>query len=388
MRRTTVLVVLLLPLLALLAGGCSDDDGGDDGASGTTALGPDFGPGDEPEGLVLGAVISQSGSAAAYGTSQQRGIELAADELGFGDAALIMVDDESDEQAGTLAMDSVLAANVSAVIGPTLSPVAAAADPSAQVAQVPVLAASNTTLDINAIGDHIWRVTLSESAMIPQAIAGADAEYDLTTAAIISQPSDAYSVGAADAFRAGAAANGVEVVADVTYDDGDDLAAVLTEATANGPSALFLAARSDFAASLLVSIDQLGLTQHLIGSNGFNAPEVFDAAGDAVNGLIVAAPWNAEIDNAESEAFVEAYREAYDEEPDAFAATAYASVQLAVAAAAQSDGTTAADIQAGLAELGEIDTVLGRFRFDENREPQYPAAVQIVEDGRFVLLAD
>jgi branched-chain amino acid transport system substrate-binding protein len=176
------------------------------------------------------------------------------------------------------------------------------------------------------------------------------------------------------------------VVADVTYDDGEDVAAVLNEATASSPSALFLAARSDFAADLLVTIDELGLTQHLVGGNGFNAPEVFETAGDSVNGLIVAAPWNAEIDNAESEAFVEAYRAAYDEEPDAFAATAYASVQIAVAAAAQRDGTTAADLQAGLAELGEIDTILGRFSFDTNREPQYPAAVQIVEAGTFVLL--
>jgi hypothetical protein len=38
------------------------------------------------------------------------------------------------------------------------------------------------------------------------------------------------------------------------------------------------------------------------------------------------------------------------------------------------------------AELGEIDTILGRFRFDADREPHYPAAVQIVEAGRFVLL--
>ena len=290
MRRTAVLVALLLPLLALVAGACNDDDGGDDGTSGTTVLGDDFGPGDEPEGLVIGSVLSQTGSAAPYGSSQQQGIELAADELGFGDAALIIVDDESTEEAGSLAMDSVLAANVGVVIGPTLSPVAGAADPSAQAAQVPVLAASNTTLDIAAIGDHIWRVTLSETAMIPQAIAGADAEYDLTTAAIISQPSDAYSVGVAEAFRTGAAEHGVEVVADVTYDDGEDVAAVLTEATAGAPDALFLAARSDFAADLLVSIDELGLEQHLVGGNGFNAPEVFEAAGDAVNGLIVAAP--------------------------------------------------------------------------------------------------
>ena len=45
-----------------------------------------------------------------------------------------------------------------------------------------------------------------------------------------------------------------------------------------------------------------------------------------------------------------------------------------------------AALEAGLVDLGEVDTVLGRFSFDAEREPAYPAAVQIVEGGRFVLL--
>lgn len=395
MFRRVLLISTIM--LALVASACSDGGGGGDDASTTsgvdlTELGPEGSLPPAPEGLeglVIGSVVSETGSGAPYGVTQARGTELAVEQLGLPETALMTVDDESTDEGGVLAVDSIIAANAAVIIGPTLSPVAAVADPAAQEAGVPVLAATNTTLDVAAIGDHVWRISLSEQTMIPQAIAGAQATGELATAALISQPSDGYSAGAADAFRAGAAQHGVELVADLTYEEGGDLEALLTEATAADPDALFLAARSDFAADLLLAIEELELDQRLVGGNGFNAPEVFEAAGDAIDGLIVAASWNPEIDVEMSREFVEAYREAYDgDEPDAFAAQAYAAVQVAAAAARQAGGTTAADIQRGLTELGEIDTVLGRFSFTPEREPTYPAAIQVVEDGRFVLLSD
>jgi branched-chain amino acid transport system substrate-binding protein len=385
MRKLSILLVVFFAATSVA---CSGDDGsssadssdGDEPARTTTT-------GVVPEGFLIGSVASITGFDAPSGTSQEMGTQLAASSFGLAGPRLVSVDDESTDDGAVIAVESILAANPSVIIGPTSSSAATSADPLAQQAQVPVLAATNATLDIAAVGDHVWRVSLSEGALIDQAIGGAQAAGPLSTAALISQPADDYSIGVAEAFRAGAGQHDVELLADLTYEDGDDVASLLSEAVAGGPDALLLAADGDLAGDLLRTADELDLDQRLIGSEAFMAHDLLDTSADKMEGLIVAAPWNVEGDDPASQEFVSAFKEVHDdEEPDSFAAQGYAAVQIALAAAEAGGGYTAADIQAGLADLGEIDTVLGRFSFDENREPTYPAAVQVFENGRFVLL--
>src|SRR5262249_23213835 len=60
--------------------------------------------------------------------------------------------------------------NVTAILGPTISTQALAADPLAQAAGVPVVASSNTASGITTIGDYIFRTSLPESAVIPNTV--------------------------------------------------------------------------------------------------------------------------------------------------------------------------------------------------------------------------
>jgi len=280
--------------------------------------------------LRIGSVGSLTGSAEPYGASQQRGTELAVTLETIPDTIrsvdLLPLDDGSDPQTGAEVFSELIAQGVSVILGPTLSPVAEVADPLAQSVGVPVLAVTNTTLDIGAIGDGVWRVTLSESRMLPQGIAAIQELEGVTSAALVYDTSDDYSRGAAAAFRAGASAEGLELVAEVGFDPGadpgPDYRQVLTDAANSGADALLFAARSTPAVELLRAAETLGITQVLLGSNGFNAPEVLDAAGSASEGLIVVAAWNPDLDESASKAFVDAYQERHGTEPDAFAASA------------------------------------------------------------------
>lgn len=343
--------------------------------------------------LVVGSVASVSGSAAPYGLSQEAGTELAV-EMEATDAGvpirLESDDDASTPDIGTEAFNRLISDGVSAILGPTLSPVAAVTDPLAQAVGVPVLAVTNTTLDLEAIGDLVWRVTLSENAMIPQTLEVARDLRDVSTAVLISDDTDDYAIGAAGAFRSGAEEVGIDLLDDVTFDpttlDAAGWRQLVGEAAATGADALLLAARSDPAVQLLLAADAQAVTATLVGGNGFNAPEVLTAAGAAADGLLVSASWNPEIDVPASRAFVVAFEERYQRTPDAFAAQGYAGVQILVAAAQAGGGTSRQAIASGLDRLGELDTVLGALRF-EGREAVYPAAVQEVQGGTLGLLA-
>lgn len=343
--------------------------------------------------LIVGSVASISGSAAPYGMSQQAGTELAV-EMEATDAdvpiRLESDDDASDPDLGTEAFNRLISDGVSAILGPTLSPVAAVTDPLAQAVGVPVLAVTNTTLDLEAVGDLVWRVTLSENAMIPQTLAVASELRGVSTAVLLSDDTDDYSIGAAAAFRTGTDEVGIELLDDVTFDpatlDPIGWRRLVSDAAATGADALLFAARSDPAVQLLLAADAEAVTATLVGGNGFNAPEVLAAAGAAADGLLVSASWNPGIDVPTSRAFVAAFEERYQQTPDAFAAQGYAGVQILVAAAGAGGGTSRQAIASGLEGLGALDTVLGTLRF-EGREAVYPAAVQEVQGGVLELLA-
>lgn len=385
-RRMSIVAVVAVVLLAMVSSGCATDADDTAGASTDSATSTDG-------TLVVGSVASMTGSAQPYGVSQQAGTELAVSaESAATDVPLRLesADDASTAQTGTEAFNRLISVGASAILGPTLSPVAAVTDPLAQAVGVPVLAVTNTTLDIGAIGDLVWRVTLSERAMIPQTLEVARDLRGVTSAVIVEDGTDDYSRGAAAAYRAGVDAVGIDLLDDITFDpaslDAGGWRQLVAQAAATGADALLLAARSDPAVQLLVAAEAEAITATLVGGNGFNAPDVLSGAGSAADGLLVSASWNPAIDEPESQAFVAAYTARYGTTPDAFAAQGYAGVELLIAAAEAGGGTSRQALATGLTQLGTVDTVLGQVRF-EGREAVYGAAVQEVRDGTLGLLA-
>ena len=111
--------------------------------------------------VPIRAVLSLTGAAASYGESQQKGLELAEEELAEKEGVtyeLTIEDDQTDPRQGITLFDEFVAADVSLIIGPTLSNAALQADPIAQEAGVPVLGISNTAAGVTDISDYILRV--------------------------------------------------------------------------------------------------------------------------------------------------------------------------------------------------------------------------------------
>ncbi len=120
-----------------------------------------------PASIKIGVVETLTGDNSAYGISIRKGIELAAEEinasklLGGSRLVLVVADDKADKQEGISVFNKVINDDkVSAIVGPTLSGTAFAADPIAQKAGVPVLGTSTTAVGITAMGDHIFRDSL------------------------------------------------------------------------------------------------------------------------------------------------------------------------------------------------------------------------------------
>ena len=367
MRRIRVVLPALALILAVVAAACSSSS-----ASGSK------------EPMTVASIASSTGSGAPYGVTQQNGTVLAVNELANGSINLRTYDDLSDAQAGTDAMKKAISDGASIVLGPTLSPVAVSADPIAQAAGVPVLGVTNAVLDMASIGNVVWRVSLSENAMVSASVKYAASKKTVKNAVLIWEPSDGYSAGSAESFRAAAKASSIAITSEQKYVDGStSVDSIASAAMAGAPDAIFFALRSAVADDFLVATGSSKAVR--VGGNGFNSAAVIASSGASADGLIVSGSWNINSTNSQSKSFVESYTKANNVAPDSFAAQGYAAIQVVLAAMKNAKSTSASDIQAALSKIGTVQTVLGPFGYDSAHEPTYPAAVQIVQGGAFTL---
>ncbi|MCB0232578.1 MAG: ABC transporter substrate-binding protein, partial [Anaerolineae bacterium] len=228
------------------------------------------------------------------------GILLAAQQINdqklLGDATLAIVceDTAGDKAQAINAFQKLINQDkVVAILGPTLSNSAFAADPVAQEAGIPVLGSSNTAAGITDMGNYVFRDSLPESDVIPNTIVVTKDKLGYSKVAVMYGNDDQFTQSGYDVFAEALAGSGTEVVATETFAKGDtDFSAQLTKIAALEPEALIVSALAEEAANIMIQARQLGLDVPIIGGNGFNSPKLAEIAGPAAEGAISGAAWN------------------------------------------------------------------------------------------------
>lgn len=345
--------------------------------------------------VAVGAVWSLTGAAAVYGTSQKNAAALAVDQinksgmLGSAQIKLSTEDDRSTKEGAIAAFEKLINQDkVVAILGPTLSNSAVAADPMAQDKKVVVLGVSNTASGITEIGNYIFRDSLPESAVIPNTIKATKQKLGYTKVAVMYGDDDAFTKSGYDVFKKALTDDGVTILTTETFKKGDtDFSAQLTKIKSLGPEAIVVSALAEEAAGIMSQARQLGIPDSVpfIGGNGFNSPQLAKLAGKAAEGAISGAAWFISANNPGNQEFVAAYKAKYNSDPDQFAAQTFAGFYIlanAIKTAGSADSTAIRD---ALAKTKDLDTVLGKFSFTDAREPVHQPVVQVVKNGKFDL---
>jgi branched-chain amino acid transport system substrate-binding protein len=340
--------------------------------------------------VKIGVIADVSGSAGAYGTTQKNAFDLAAEDLASGkiDAggATLQFDvqDGASDPAQVVTLTQKFTTDGTALlIGPTLSSEAKKADPIAVKAGLPILAISNTAQGITAQGPCVFRDSLAEEQVVPEAIAKIVKSLKPKTAAIIYGDDNQFSKTDFEIFKDVLAKNHIELVDVETYHTGDaDFKAQLTKIADKKPDLLVVGSLLAEAVKILAQVKQTGITAHIVGGNGLNSPKLMELAGPAAENVIVGAAYflgNSFTGNA---AFVERYTKKFGTGPDQFAAQAYAAAQVA-ALAVKSGATTPDAFCSTLKKLPVIQTVLGPIAFEPTRDVRAASAILQVKNGKF-----
>lgn len=344
------------------------------------------------ETVKIGAAFSLTGNAAVYGAQQKAGVLQAVEDVnkshkltGITLEAIVEDDATSKEQGIAVFQRFINKDKVSAIIGPTLSTTATAADPIAQQSRTPVVAVSNTSpKGITDIGDYIWRISLTEAQVIPSALKIVHAKLKFKNAALLYGNDDVFTKAGFDVMKAALEKDGIPIVEIQTFATKDrDFNAQLTALKSKNPDFLMVSALAEQAAGIVTQARQLGWNVHIMGGNGFNSPAFIKNAGQAAEGVFVGTAWNKPSPDPVNQRFIAAMK-AKGIDPDQFCAQSYTGV-LVVAEAIKQAGMKGGrnDIKAGLAKVKDLPTPLGTFSFLPDRDGNHRAAIQMVKGGKF-----
>ncbi len=390
MRRTFGCLAIVLACLTLFIACGSDNSDTVDSLDSTTSTGSPA-P-NAPIEANIGFVLTLSGPSAVFGQSQLKGVQLALDEINKEDAIpslkiqATIRDDAGDKDQGMAVFRELFSAGTHAIIGPTLSNTALSTDPLAQAEQIPVLGVSNTAFGITDIGNFIFRNSLTEADVVPQTIAAVADKLQPATAALLFANDEAFSRSSGEIMRNALQEHNIQILAEYQFSTNDtDFRSQLEMVREANPDILIVSALLTPATQIVIQSRELGLNQPVVGGNGFNTPQLLANAGAAAEGIIVGAAWNIASENALSREFAENFRSAYNEDPDQFAAQAYAGVYIMAEALKNAKGTDAETLRSELAKIRDLNTVLGSFSFSDNRDAMHDAVVQQASEGKFII---
>ena len=340
--------------------------------------------------VKVGVIADVTGSAGAYGTAQRNAYDLAADDLKSGklDAGganlTFDVSDAASDPAQVVTLTQKYSTDGSALlIGPTLSGEAKKSDPIAVQAGLTILATSNTAQGITAMGPCVFRNSLAEEQVVPEAVDRIVRAWKPKTAAIIYADDNQFTKTDYEIFRDALTKRGVDIVDVETYHTNDvDYKAQLTKIAEKNPDVLVVGSLVQDAVKIIAQAKQIGLRAKMIGGNGLNSPQLMQLAGNAADGVVVGAAYFVGNNYAGNHAFVERYTKKFGSAPDQFAAQAYAAAQI-VARLVKGGVTTSDGFCTGFRTLPIVDTVLGPIAFEPSRDVRAASAILQVSRGQF-----
>jgi branched-chain amino acid transport system substrate-binding protein len=383
MRRAAVGLVGVL-LLASCGGGTATPSGNP--ATATVAA-------PKPD-IKIGLATAKSGAANFYNPQQSNGAALAVDQIntagGIAGAKLqlIVEDDGSVRDQGITAFRKFIEQDkVVAILGPTLSAVAAGAHPVAQAAGVPVIAISNTGLGI--VGkceygpcDWIFRASLGEQSAVPETVKAATQKLGLKKVVII-YGDGKFELDDLTIFKEAFKANGVTVSKEIAYTAKDvDFAPFVTQAKGENPDAVVASSLAGPAGKILDEVAKQMPGKRVIGGNGLNSAALLSNANAGL--MVVGTAWSKASTDKTNTDFVAAYKTKFGADPDQFAAQSYtAMIVLADALKRSSTATDRAAVKKALEGVSGLATPLGAFSFTTDHDVKQPTFVMTVKDGQF-----
>ena len=237
--------------------------------------------------IVIGEFASMTGAQATFGSSTDKGVQLAAAEINKAggidghQVAIHLENDEGQPDAAATAVKKLITEDKAiAILGEVASKNSIAAAPFCNSNKVPMISPSSTNPKVTQTGPYIFRVCFIDPFQGTVAAKFVTGTLKAKTAAILYDKTSDYSNGLQDFFQKAFIAQGGKVLLVRTYQAGDpDFRSSLTTIKAANPDILYVPGYYNEVGTIARQARQLGITAPLVGGDGWESPKLIEGAG-------------------------------------------------------------------------------------------------------------
>ncbi|HZJ90908.1 MAG TPA: ABC transporter substrate-binding protein [Oscillospiraceae bacterium] len=384
-KRKLASVLLVMLSIIMLVTACGKADGGKDK--------PDAGE----ETIKIGGLAPLTGNVSVYGIAVNNGVKLAIAEANAAGGLLgkkidyIVYDEKGDSVEATNAYNRLVNDDkIVALIGDVTSGPTIAVAQRAARDNMPMITASGTAADITKQGDNVFRACFIDETQGDLMAAFMAKNLKLGKAAILYNVSDNYSQGLTDAFVARCKAEGIEVVAEENYSDGDkDFKTQLTRIAAANPEVLYVPNYYNDNIMIVRQAKQVGLDVAFMGGDGWDgvlSENVIGTEKNDADGSYFTNHYAQDDPNEDLQSFLVSYREEYKMEAVSFAALGYDAARMMLQAIEEAGSTDSQAIIDAMKNI-KFKGITGDITFDENNNPIKTVSIISIVDGEYTLFA-
>ncbi|MBI2252205.1 MAG: ABC transporter substrate-binding protein [Armatimonadetes bacterium] len=344
----------------------------------------------EGDFIKVGAYMPLTGDFSTFGESTVRGINIAINEINrsgglLGKKIKLIIEDTMCKPDGAaqavqklISQDKVLV-----VLGEIASSNSLAAAPICQRSRVPMISPSSTNPKVTEVGDYIFRVCFIDTFQGEVMAKFAAGILKAKTAVLLIDNSSDYSKGLSDFFKKNFLKLGGKVIAAEFYMQGDkDFTGQLTKIKALKPDVIFIPGYYNEAGLIAQQARQLGITQPLLGGDGWDSPKLIEIGGTAIENSYFSNHYNVEGGTPEVKKYVDAYKSKYNITPDSLSALGYDAAMIMADAIKRAGKLDSKLIRDALAATKNFPGLTGNITIDKQRNAKKSAVVLMVKNGK------
>jgi branched-chain amino acid transport system substrate-binding protein len=347
--------------------------------------------------IKVGVMNALTGVYAFGGVPLQNGMRLALRQANenrvLGDNTIEIIEaDSAGDKGQTITLVSRLAQpdKVLMILGPTTSLEATGGAPVANELKVPMFTTGSSKAILDA-GPYAMKFQPTGIDIMGHLADYAIDKLHVRRVTLVFDRANEGLVVQKDGFATLIRPRGAEIISEEGILSSDtDFLALGTKLASQDIDAFFIAAPAEVGANVLVQARQAGVNLSIpcLGPSGFASDSFIATAGKLANNSFVVADYFAGDPSEANLSFVKAYQAAYKVRPDNWAGMGYALGTLAVQALKDAGPNPNREkIKDALHMLKNQPTIMGNhvWTTDDNRNPQYGAAILTVTEGMFQL---
>ena len=362
---------------------------------GVAMLGSVFaGCGDEAKSdeIKVGANFEMTGNVANYGSATLDGLKLAIKEANDAGGVngkkinLVTVDNKSEASEAVNAATKLISDDkVKVVVGPAVTANVMAESQVANDNKIPVIAPDATspavTVENGQVKPFIFRSCFIDPQQGEVMATFASKDLKAKTAVVYIDSSSDYSKSLGQVFKEKFEAAGGKVVMEEAFLQKDqDFKATLTKIKTANADVIFIPAYYEEVGKIVKQARELGITQPLLGTDGWDDTKVVDIAGaDALNNTFFSSHYSEKDKDVQS--FIESFKKEYNHAPNVFAALGYDAGKMLIDAIKRAGSDDPEKIQKALEETKDLQVGTGKITMDKNHNPIKSAVILEMKNG-------